>query len=64
MHCIRIYVNGCFACVQRCSALMERTAPLPPAPLPWQHSESVGCSVDRLEGKMEENTVRDVETGV
>ncbi|KAM7409941.1 hypothetical protein PAMA_001429 [Pampus argenteus] len=44
---------------------MERTAPLPlpPAPLPWQHRESVGCSVDRMERKMEENTVKDVETG-
>ncbi|KAK2907849.1 cytosolic carboxypeptidase 6 [Channa argus] len=34
--------------------------PLPPAPLPRQHAQSV-CV--RTERKMEENTVRDVETG-
>ncbi|XP_035509542.1 cytosolic carboxypeptidase 6 [Morone saxatilis] len=43
---------------------MEMTAPLPrpPAPLPWQHTERP-LLCDRMERKMEESTVRDVETG-
>lgn len=44
----------------------ERTVPLasPSAPLPWQHKESVGTCVAESERKMEENNIRDAETGV